>query len=80
MEGVEATAVIDGVTIQAKSITAGDLAESVTGGEPDAFKIIAATIVEPEISEDEVRRLPPRVFARLAALAEEVNGTDEKLE
>lgn len=80
IQGTQATAVVDGMTVHAQSMSAGALADCVVDGKPCPFRILAATITEPPITEAEARKLRPRVFARLVQLAEEVNGTDEDLE
>lgn len=80
IQGTQATAVVDGMTVHAQSMSAGALADCVVDGNPCPFRILAATITEPPITEAEARKLRPRVFARLVQLAEEVNGTDADLE
>ena len=80
IQGTQATAVVDGITVHAQSMSAGDLADCIVDGSACPFRILAATITDPPITEAEARKLRPRAFARLVQLAEEVNGTDDDLE
>ena len=71
---------IEGLVIELKPIMAGALADCCTNGEIDVFAMIAATVVQPPISAEEVRKLSPGAFATLAAECHKTNGTNDALE
>ena len=71
---------IEGMTVTLRPMKAGELADCCKDGEMDIFNMIAASVVEPTISADDVRGLTPKAFARLAEECHKANGTDEDLE
>ena len=78
--GTQETVEVEGRTVVLRSCPAGVLADAIEDTKPNPFRIMAGTVVDPPMTEEEARNLPPMFFAKLWKHCEKVNGTDEELE